>query len=190
MLSVYASSRPNPCDIVTLARKELRQDRLFPLLSAAQEEEYLALALEIGRDAAVPYVGQKIPALAARLGVRIEECAGDARIHGSATYAEYDAASRLIRIYRAGERLLAAHLAQCLPAERAQETARSLLIAHELFHHLEATQLGPTHRRLPPVSVPICGPRWRVKRYLLRTREIAAHAFAYTLLGLTEPFPA
>lgn len=169
---------------MALAQQELRRDRLFPLLTPEQQDYYLVAALAIGANAATPYHGESIPSLARKMAVKVEDCNGENVFMGSEIYAEYDAGDRRIRLHRTGAARLAARLARTLPGVVAQEQARDLLIAHELFHHLEATCLGPVHRSLPPISVPFAGRLWRVRRYVLRTREIAAHSFAHTLLGL------
>ena len=175
-----------PFEIETIARQELQRDRLFPLLTPEQCYFYIRAALEIGRNEAAPYAGQDMFGLASKLGASLEEVDSGNLVAGCILYAEYDAGLRRIRLYRAGIARLALRCGQTVPEADAWQFARDLLIAHELFHHLEATRLGPVHRRLPPIAVPTLGGRWRVQRRVLRTREIAAHSFAHTLLGLAE----
>ncbi len=57
-----------------------------------------------------------------------------------------------------------------------------IYLAHELFHHLEATALGPASA-LARVTLGRLGP-WRWDSGVPALSEIAAHAFAQALLGL------
>ena len=183
-----------PFEIETIAWQELQRDRLFPLLTPAQCEFYVTAAMEIGACEAAQYRGEPILPLVEKLGACIEdyEDCEDYKdgntIAGSEIYAEYDAVYRRIRLHRVGVSRLAARLGQALPEAAAKKTAWDLLAAHELFHHLEATRLGPVHTKLPPIAIPVLRGLWRVQRRVLRTREIAAHSFAYTLLGMAERF--
>lgn len=171
---------------MTIARCELERDRLYPLLTPEQRDFYRQAALEIGEREAAPYRTESMLDLAGKLGVTVENYDGGNVIAGSEVYAEYHAVTRNIRLHRAGIAQLVKRLSRTIPEGIAWSTARDLLIAHELFHHLEATRFGPIHRRLPTISVPIYGRWWSVQRPVLRTREIAAHSFAHTALGMSE----
>ena len=186
LFSVYASVMQKPFEIETIARQELRRDRLFPLLTPEQCDFYLRAALEIGVRQAARHKGEAILPLAARLGATVEEYDGGSVEAGSVIYAEYDAAFRRIRLHRAGIDHLAARIGRGLSEGSARAIALDLLLAHELFHHLEATCLGPVHRTLPPIAVPVLRGLLRVHRHVLRTREIAAHSFAHSLIGSTD----
>jgi hypothetical protein len=188
-LPVYASVMQKPFDIEMIARQELRRDRLFSVMTPDQRTFYIDAAQAIGAYEATPYRGQAALPLAQKLGTTIEECNSGNVIVDSETYAEYDVILRRIRLYRAGIVRLAERLRPTVPEAFARDIARDLLIAHELFHHLEATRLGPVHKTLPPITVPIAGGLCWAQRYVLRTREIAAHSFAHTLLGISERFP-
>lgn len=188
LLPVYSSMMQKPFDIEAIAQQELQRDRLFPLLTPEQCDFYLRSALAIGACEAAKYRGEAMLPLAKNLGATIEDYDGGNRIAGGEVYAEYDAGFRNIRLHRAGVNRLAERLGPMPPEGDARPLARDLLIAHELWHHLEATSLGPVHRMLPPIVVPILGGLARLRRYVLRTREIAAHSFAHTLLGMPERF--
>ena len=110
----------------------------------------------------------------------------DGCVAGVPIFAEYDAGSRLITVYRFGIKAVA-RLLECADAER---IALDLLIAHELFHHLEATRIGPVPDRLPPIFVPMFWGLFRARRRVRSTSEIAAQAFAQALIGLTLPLAA
>ena len=197
-MSVYDLSVEKPFTLAELAQAELNRDRFSGDMTPEQRDFYLQAAIEIGALEAARYPEQDVNALAMQLGAGIQ----DGRIsYGSGVYAEYDAATHRITVHAQGVREVAADLyrmAKSVPEyatlkDAAHDAlfriARELLIAHELFHHLEATRLGPIHRTLPPVSVPVLGNFWKVKRHVRRTREIAAHSFAHHLLGLAGRFP-
>jgi hypothetical protein len=64
-----------------------------------------------------------------------------------------------------------------------QATPQDVFIAHELFHHTEATRSGtPIARRHQPTLFRIG--RWRWRTGIAALAEIAAGAFAQTLLDL------
>jgi hypothetical protein len=177
-----------PFDIEAIAHQEIQRDRLFPLLTPEQRDFYMRSASEIGAREAAKYRGQEMLSLAQTLGAIVEDYSGDNVIAGREIYAEYDAGFRNIRLYRRGVQHLAERLGPGPPEWDSRPFVRDLLIAHELFHHLESTHIGPVHRMLPAIPVPVFGGLMRLPQYVLRTREIAAHSFAHTLLGMTERF--
>ncbi len=188
------------------AWRELRRDPVFPWLSDTQQGEYIAGAVAIGREQAGCFQGKQVRSLAVQLGARVlivddggaegdKGTAGDKPppynvmdgcVAGVPIFAEYDAGSRLITVYRFGIKAVA-RLLECADAER---IALDLLIAHELFHHLEATRIGPVPDRLPPIFVPMFWGLFRARRRVRSTSEIAAQAFAQALIGLTLPLAA
>ncbi len=180
-LPIYTPAAQNPFDSESLARRELRRDRLFAHLTQEQQEFFIASALAIGREQAARFAGEEPDALAAALGVRVVELAGENVVAGASVFAEYDGGTRCITLYRAGIASLAAQFTPSLPTAEASRLARNLLLAHELFHHLEATCLPPGLLSVPLVEIPVCGGLWRVKRRVGRCREIAAHGFAGAL---------
>ncbi|MCW3054493.1 MAG: hypothetical protein JWN14_3663 [Chthonomonadales bacterium] len=197
-MSVYALIDTKPFTLAELAHAELNRDGFSVDMTSEQRDFYLHTAIEIGAREAARYPGQDVNALAMQLGARVQD---GREPYGSGVYAEYDAETHQITVHGAGVRLVSLHLtkmAKTVPEyatlkDAAQDAlfriARELLIAHELFHHLEATRLGSIHRTLPPISVPLLGNFWKVKRYVRSTREIAAHSFAHHLLGIAGRFP-
>ena len=122
--------------------------------------------------------------LVADLGARLDLRDEEGMIAGVPTYAEYDAGTNMITVYRPAIASLARLLSETLRSGEAETLALRLLIAHELFHHLEATRIPPASEQLPPLMVPVMAGLWRVRRRVQSSREIAAHAFAQTLTGL------
>jgi hypothetical protein len=203
VFSVYNVVVQKPFTLDTLAQAELEFDWFYSHMTPEQRDFYLRAALKIGAREAARYAGQDVDALTRQLGASVyepEEVVRD-RDFGSGPYAEYDAETRQITVHQAGLRYVAFLLHQDVRTipdyalwnkttqNAVLRVARELLIAHELFHHLEATSLGPVHRTLPPMTLPLLGGFWKARRYIKRTREIAAHSFAFILLGMNERFP-
>lgn len=173
------------CD---LAWQELRRDPLFPRLSPVQQETYLSDAIAIGQEQACLYRGKPVSSLVEEFGATCAISDEVGHIAGSKVVAEYDWNTRLITVYRSSIDTVARILDAAVADIRASEqTALDLIIAHELFHHLEATRIVPVPDQLPPITVPIFRGMLRRRRRLRSTSEIAAHAFAFSLTGLSTP---
>ena len=154
-------------------------------LGAADRLRCIDHALGAGRAAAGTFRGQDPCAIAASEQVTVRVVHGDNHVAGVPTRSEYDAESRAITLYQAslGEVLGLLNYASGLPWTG--ERVAALHVAHELFHHLEATRFPPLDAQLPPVVVKVrLGVLWVARRRARRCREVGAHAFAKTLLGL------
>jgi hypothetical protein len=130
---------------VELAVRELSRGRgrvKGEIRSAAEN------ALRIGQDAAASFRGVDIWRLVEALGAVVDVLEGGI-VAGLRLRGAYDPETGRITVYRVGW------------SERDIETA----VAHELYHHLEATG--------------------RVVRLPMRESEVAAHAFAKDILELT-----
>ena len=181
---------PTTCRDDVLAYHLLSLDRCFPRLSAKQCSDYIRGALLVGRTAALPYKGAWPSRVAQQLGVTIIE--SNQSLGGCGAYArsEYDSGARTITLYwvsiREIQRLLEQTCdgAALLPLDNPGSAARELHIAHELFHHIEATEIGRTDDLLPHLPVRQFGPLRLGPRRVSQCREIAAHRFAADLLRL------
>jgi len=169
--------------LLALALQELRRDPLVVYLSAGQQQDYLAGALAIGREQGKRCRGRRVKLLVEELGARYVVRSEEGLIAGSAVFAEYDSDARLITVYQPAIASVVRLLGISGQRGEAEGGALDLLLAHELFHHLEATQIVPTPLQLPPVSVPILGGLLKSPRRLRCTSEIAAHAFAHAVVG-------
>jgi len=166
----------------SLALRELSLDRMFPRIRPEDYQLYIARSLEIGRTAAATYLGRPPRDIAELLKVRIVYF--DAELQGAfAARSEYDSGTQTIALYRYSIAALQARLNE-FGMQTDQTAAADIHIAHELFHHLEATLLGRVDHRLPSVSVWTCGSFRLGRAPIRRCREIAAHKFAKDLLGL------
>jgi hypothetical protein len=122
--------------------------------------------------------------IARKLRLPIEVCDDDPLVGSLWRFAEYQERPARILLYRRGlaplDRVLAGRLAVRLLGHA---TPQVVFIAHELFHHAEATRSEtPIARRYQPTLFRIGGWHWRTG--IAALAEIAAGAFAQSLLGL------
>ena len=124
------------------------------------------------------------PEIAHQLGVPIEATDDDPMVGSLWRFAEYRRRPARILLYNRGLALLDRVVAGSLAVQLlGQATPQDVFIAHELFHHLEATRSEmPIARRHQPTLFRIGGWHWRTG--LAALSEIAAGAFAQTLLDL------
>jgi len=122
--------------------------------------------------------------IAAELNVPVAETDDDPLVGSLWRFAEYQGRPARILLYSRGlaplDGVIACRLAARLlgPA-----TPREVFIAHELFHHIEATRSDtPIARRYQPTLFRIGGWHWRTG--IAALAEIAAGAFAQSLLDL------
>lgn len=156
---------------------ELRGDLTFAHQTPAQRRAYVEGALQVGEVAAQPFLGQPPLAVAEQLGVRVE--LGTAE--GGSVRAAYGAG--LIELNQPSLAALAAQLEGLLAEPPTVAQLTELALAHELFHHLEVTQLGRVDHQLPPVITLRLGRLWARRTPVRACREIAAHRFAQVLLN-------
>jgi len=122
--------------------------------------------------------------IADALGVPVETIDDDPLVGRLWRFAEYRERPARIKLYRRGlaplDRMVIGPLAEQLLG---RATPRDVFIAHELFHHLEATRPDtPIAQRFRPTLFRIGGWRWRTG--IAALSEIAAGAFAQVLLDL------
>jgi hypothetical protein len=163
---------------------ELEQDPVFAHLTPGQRRWYVERALGIGREQAAMVAGQAPGGVAEQLGAKVRVVDRESRFAGVEVRAEHDSETGVITLYAPSVRQVADLLSQVLPEPWSLEQVEGLHVAHELFHHLEATRIGPVHEQLPPVVTFRLGRVWQTRSRARRCREIAAHAFARTLMDL------
>lgn len=132
---------------------------------------------------------QRFPGLAPRdiaraLEVPVEATDDDPMVGTIWRFAEYRSRPPRILLYTRGLALLEGALANDLAARLlGPATPRDVFIAHELYHHAEAVRSEvPIARRHQPTLLQIGKWKWRTGIAMLA--EIAAGAFAQTLLDL------
>ncbi len=122
--------------------------------------------------------------IAAELDVPVAETDDDPLVGPLWRFAEYQGRPARILLYSRGLASLDGVIAGCLAARLlGPATPREVFIAHELFHHIEATRSDtPIARRYQPTLFRIGGWHWRTG--IAALAEIAAGAFAQSLLDL------
>jgi hypothetical protein len=122
--------------------------------------------------------------IASELGVPIEVSDDDPMVGPLWRFAEYRQKPPRILLYSRGlaplDRVLVGDLAKQMLG---RATPRDVFVAHELFHHAEAIRADPPiARRYRPTLLRIG--RWRWRTGIAALAEIAAGAFAQSLLDL------
>ncbi len=122
--------------------------------------------------------------IADRLNVPVAETDDDPLVGSLWRFAEYQERPARILLYSRGLAPLDGVIAGRLAARLlGPATPREVFIAHELFHHIEATRSDtPIARRYQPTLFRIGGWHWRTG--ITALAEIAAGAFAQSLLDL------
>lgn len=138
----------------------------------------------VGRALAARHPGVPPDGIARRLGIIVVETDDLPWAGPLLRHAEYRAAPPEIRLFRAALDPLDRFLAQpeaCGLIGAA--CAGPVFLAHELYHHVEATRGAPPLSRRHAVTRLRLG-RWRLTAPVLALSEIAAGACAQALLGL------
>jgi hypothetical protein len=122
--------------------------------------------------------------IAGRLSVPVAETDDDPLVGPLWRFAEYRGRPARILLYNRGLAPLDGAIAGRLVARLlGPATPREVFVAHELFHHVEATRSDtPIARRYRPSLFRIGGWHWRTG--IAALAEIAAGAFAQSLLDL------
>jgi hypothetical protein len=167
-----------------LAYLELERDQYFPHLSSTQIGDYLTNAINIGIKAAQPYIQKDFISFINEIlksGLRIQFV--DQHPTNLFIRAQYYNKKQTITIYKNSIAQLNKFFTPTVGKINTIDLIQ-LHLYHEWFHHLEETTLGRTELQLPKVIIKKRGP-FLVKRSLYRLREIAAHSFTQTAMGLT-----
>ncbi|MBA4543704.1 MULTISPECIES: hypothetical protein [Thermoactinomyces] len=163
---------------------EMEQDELYPYLSKEQVPALIEQAIATGERIASLH-GKKRPLgsfinhlLKQKVRIKfLEKHSADPSIR-----AQYIKKPPTIAIYRHSLKQIRQFF-QRNGEEVPEEEIWLLHLYHEWFHHLEETKYGRTDKVLPKVTVKQKGP-FAIKKPLQCLREIAAHTFTQTVLGL------
>jgi hypothetical protein len=170
-----------------LGQSLLADDAVFRRIPAEARPTLVDAALSEGRVRAESVsrdFGSDPWTIAKRLGVSVVQSDSDAGFGNALVFAEYTAHPPQITLYHTAiaemsERLSHPMLRGVLEAG----DCKQVVLAHELYHHLERTGPEPLLRRRYRVTVLQLG-RWRWTSGIAALEEIAAGAFAQTLLSL------
>lgn len=164
-----------------LAYLELRQDLLFEKIPTDKINYYIDKSIEIGKRTAIQYYNKKLEEIINENNVVVEKIDGDGKLFNMKLRAqiEFDPKGKnKIFLYSDS---INEYANTC---NISIEDAQKIHIAHELFHLHEFKTNEEVSSLLDKIeTINILG----FKRYagILRTSEIAAHAFARELLDLS-----
>ncbi|MCH5584569.1 hypothetical protein MK805_06245 [Shimazuella sp. AN120528] len=163
---------------------ELERDPYYSFLPEEELEDYLKKAIHIGEQTAKRYTDMNHldffnDVLKEDIRIRLL----DQHPEQSTIRAQYHKKKQTIFIYKNSMREIGQFISKEI-GDIPQIDIIALHAYHEWFHHLEETTIGRTDLKFRPVVIKQRGP-FLVKRSLLRLREIAAHSFTQTALGLS-----
>ncbi|MEG6572832.1 hypothetical protein V6C21_10040 [[Clostridium] cellulosi] len=168
------------------SREELKRDLLYHKIPEEMRVPIADRAWQTGVDAAQKliekYPNKSIYDVAKAEGLTVDHRKVD-KISGNLRYfSEYYSGRKTIFIYDDSVRLWAK--ANGLSTAAAEE----LILAHEIFHHLECTQIGKTSEQYTVPQIQIG--RFSFGRTGIRAlSEIGAHGFAYTWYQAHDKLP-
>lgn len=170
-----------------LALTELEQDEMYPLLPEQMISHVLEEAISFGKNAArgEHYEGDLAPLInrVIQSGVRILFVEREGHDSSGWIRAQYRRKPPTIEIYKPSLKQLGQFFRQSGYRIHPDDLI-ALHLYHEWFHHLESSSLGRTDHRLPKVEKKRWGPLV-LRRRIYRLREIAAHSFTQSALGLS-----
>jgi hypothetical protein len=170
-------------DTFALADGLLREDPQYARIPAADRGGLVTMALAEGRTLAGAVRtrwGRDPDAIARRCGIPVIEDDDGVDYGTTVVFAEYVTRPAHIVLHRPAIQRIDAVLARHGAGGHA---ARSVYVAHELFHHFDCTGPQPSLAQRHRLTLFALG-RWRWTTGLTSLAEIAAGAFAQDLLGL------
>ena len=173
----------------TMACAELEQDPLFHKIPEEKIPYYVYTSLARGKEAAAPYIGKNIRKLCGAEGLRYEITDRSGTFHNVSFRAQIDFAKKIpeIIVYSASLKgMMGAYQEVVGSALEGNELDRliDIHLAHEFYHYLEYKSGKFTNEELEPIEVFRVG-KWFAKRSsVVKTSEIAAHAFCKEVIGL------
>lgn len=162
---------------IALAYIELAKDKTFQKLSEEEKTNLVKEVITIGDEIATWVVAEYDTSdprkIAAKLGVRIF-----GEDYGKEKYSEYRDETKEIVVYRNfHERLL-----REVKSKELSEHLLKLIVAHQLFRHLELNRIGEIYKRFKFKGWKV-GPYVK-ENYIKGISEVAAQAFTHSLLGI------
>ncbi|HHT05280.1 MAG TPA: hypothetical protein GXZ97_03310 [Hydrogenispora sp.] len=163
------------------SRQELARDLHYHKIPAAERDKIADRAWETGAKAARELI-QSLPDAdiyehVKHEGLTVEFNEKDNVVGNLRYFSEYFCAKKKIIMYVGAIKKWAES------NKLALEKALEIILAHELYHHLECTKLGLTSKQYMVPTLQIGRFKWG-KSSILALSEIGAHGFAYTYYEL------
>jgi hypothetical protein len=178
-----AAASPEMLGILML-KGDLHAARLDDRAQHAAVIDALADGAAAAADARKRFPGLSPRRIAGQLGIKVGTTDDDPLVGTIWRFAEYRPRPPKILLYERGLAPIKQALARVQAARLLSEaTIEDVFIAHELYHHLEATRSETPIARRHQVTLFRIG-KWRWRTGIAALAEIAAGAFAQGLLGL------
>lgn len=166
---------------IAFAYMELARDKTFQKVPAEKKLEIIQSALEVGDEVAAwvatEYDTSDPRKIAEKLGLKVFG-ADKGMQAGKVKRSEYRHEKGEIVIFRDSLE----HLMSEVGSKELSERLLRLMVAHELFHHLEKTKVGEVAKKFKVLAWKV-GPFER-KKTITKLSDVAAHAFTQSLLSL------
>jgi hypothetical protein len=166
-----------------LSLLELKEDRLFDKIPKEKISYYINESNKIGRDTSIKYKNEDIEKLLKDNGVKVlikDHCQSkNLDIRGEIIFDEKE---RQIIIYKNSIEQIVETL-KGYGLNISKKEVYNIHLAHELYHFLEFKNEENTNYLLEKIDINF-GRLIKRKSTILKTREIAAHAFCKELLNL------
>lgn len=172
-----------------MACAELEQDPLFHKIPKEKIPYYVNTSLARGREAAAPYIGTDIRELCGAEGLRYEITDRSGTFHNVSFRAQIDFAKKTpeIIVYSAsltGMKGAYQEMVGSAPEGTELDRLIDIHLAHEFYHYLEYKSGKFTNEELEPIEVFRVGNLFAKRSSVVKTSEIAAHAFCKEMIGL------
>lgn len=166
-----------------LSLLELVEDSLFHNIPKEKIKYYINEAVQIGKNLANEYKGKDIESLLRNHGVEvvIKECCESKNldIRGEIIF---DKEEKQIIIYKNSINQIIEFLKKH-GLSISRKEVYNIHLAHEFYHFLEYSNNDNTNYKLDKIEI-VLGRLIKRKATILKTREIAAHAFCKEILNL------
>lgn len=167
-----------------LAFTELEQDEFYSFIRQEEIPHYIDTAIQLGQEAAKTHTANfSLKELMNELiKQRVKVRFLNHQPQGDWVRAQYTKKPATIEIYRSSLEQMKQFFLR-MNEHVCHDDLLKLHLYHEWFHHLEETKIGRTDLALPKIKIKQWGP-FTAKKSIRRIREIAAHAFTQTAMGL------
>lgn len=172
-----------------MACAELEQDPLFHKIPKDKIPYYVSMSLARGKEAATQYIGRNVREIIQAEGLHYEITNRSGTFHKVSFRAQIDFAKKTpeIIVYSASLAGMKQTYQELLSTDDDGTELDRLIdihLAHEFYHYLEYQSGKSTNEELEPIEVFRLGQFFVKRSSVVKTSEIAAHAFCKEIIGL------